>query len=250
MPTIPPRALAKHWEVTQGRLRQLRMRDGSAKLPEFADLGQVPGADGVTMVDHPARFAEADAWRRVYAPPRKKSAAAVAAAGFADVPDASSAGKSGEGGAAKEAKVDVQRFLVASDDFDADVIRQSEDAVKVQWGLYLEACKEGNSARIASAFDNWQNAAKRCREIRDGFVKLRERAANVITVDRAADIVSRELGVLQALLDDFDVRIAPLANPDDPAVAKAAIRAGLVEVFERIEMAGTALIAEADESAA
>jgi hypothetical protein len=251
MPKIPTAALAKHWAVTPARVRQLRMVEGDSKLPEFEDLGQVLEDDGITMRDHPERWIQADTWRRIHAPPRKKSAAAVAAAPVSDVPDAASTGKpGGEGGAAPKDgdAVDVSRFLVPVEDFDGEVIRQTEDAVKVQWGLYLEACKGGNSARIAAAFDNWQNAARRCREIRDAFVKMRERAANFLTVDRAADIVGRELGVLQALLVDFDAKAFPEAPVED--VRRSAVRAAMDEVLARMEAAGDALEAAAAERAA
>jgi hypothetical protein len=209
------------------------------RMPEFEDRGE----------GHPERFVEADAWKVRHAPPpRKKSAAAIAAAGVAGVSDASDAGK---GKAAGEGEsIDVTKYRIQVDDFDAWVISEAENIVQETLGLYREACKGGNSARIGAAFDNWQAATKRCREIRQSFIELRERAANVITVDKAADIVGRELGVLQALLDDFDVRVAPAANPEAPHVARDAIRAGLVEVFQRLDIAGGALDANAEESAA
>lgn len=251
MPSIPTKALATHWAVTPGRVRQLRMVEGDSRLPEFEDLGQVLAADGVTMVDHPDRWVQADTWRRIHAPPRKKSAAAIAAAPVSDAPDASSTGKPGGEGAAvgaQEPEVDVSTFRTKVADFDAWVIEESENVVQETLGLYREACKTRNSARIAAAFDNWQNACRRCRETRESFIKLRERMANFLTVDRAADIVGRELGVLQALLVDFDAKAFPDAPVDDPR--RAAVRRAMDEVLARMEAAGDAVEAAAAEHAA
>jgi hypothetical protein len=138
-------------------------------------------------------------------------------------------------------KFDASQFLVPIDNFDQWMIQEAEAVVKIAAGLYREACSTKNSAKIAAALDNWQLAAKRCREIREGYQKLLEKSENVITVDRAADIVGRELAVLQQLLDDLPARLAAELCPEDPARHLQPIQAAVVEIYKQMNAAGAAM---------
>jgi len=63
----------------------------------------------------------------------------------------------------------------------------------------------------------------------------------VITVDRAADIVGRELAVLQQLLDDLPGRLSVELSPEDPGRYLRQIQDAVVEIYKQMNAAGAAM---------
>jgi hypothetical protein len=223
VPAIPTKALADHWHTSTAYIRGLRTRKAGPQLPAFEDRG----------AEQAARFAEADAWRAIHAPARPGRVETRP-------PDGADTGKFEEGAGGEET-VDTAKFLVETEDFDGWVIEQAEEVVKIQIGLYRRACATGDQYRIRQALDNWEVAARRCAELRKRFLELQESATNMIPLDRASDIVGRELGLLQQLLDDFGVRVGALANPERPEVGTAAINAAVDELYRQIQNANAAI---------
>lgn len=223
MPSIQTAVLASHWGTSAAYVRQLRTRKDAPALPDFEDLGET----------HTARFRQADEWRRIYAPPRKRRAkppppSSSDAADKVAVPW-------GGGGADPSTRASLEQAAAADvGDFDVWMIDSAERIVKEQLALYSSAVRTADLGKIASALDNWQEAARRCAEIRERFQKIREKAAGIISIDRARDIAGREMGRLQELLDTLPERWGPRANPEAPAAAVAVLEAAIAELYTQL----------------
>jgi hypothetical protein len=237
VPRLTNIALAEHWGTSRSYPIELRKRRA---MPDFEDLGEAQ-AD---------RFAAADEWRRLNAPPRRhrRKESEVSGQGErasgTDAPDTGSL--KGVGGGDPEAAAAVKTFgAMPTDNFDLWVVDEAERVVKEQLGLYRLACQSGNHARIAGALDNWETAARRCADLRERFLKIQERSAQTIQIDRARDIVGRELGRLQEQLDAFAEKWAAPANPEAPEVARGVLSQAIDELYEQMASVSDAVIATA-----
>lgn len=205
-------------------------------MPAFEDLG----------AEHPSRFAAADAWRAVHAPPRVHRIQTPVASAPAD----SSDGGREEGEAGSGGRIDVERFDVKVDDFDGWAVKSAERMHKIAVGLYEEACARGDSVAIANATRNLADVARRSKQIREDFAKLRERARETINIDRAADLVSLAMNLFIRRATGMGQRLGILANPQDPALAQRVIDAELDRLFAQVDdVLGSLEEARTDEPA-
>lgn len=206
--------LAKHWKVTPAYVSKLRRKG----MPEFET------------------FAQADTWREINCPPdrrgdngRRRSSPKTTS------PDESDRAPP-DGGEEGGGTIDVSQFVLTGDfDFEQLMIRQSQEAPQIAFGLLQLAAKAGDPAGLYSASKTWAEAAKQAKTVRADFLELEEKKKNLIRLDRAMDIAGRELQGLRRLLDKQGARLARLANPDNPALAQKVIDADVDKVFALME---------------
>ena len=217
MSAIRPVDLARHWGTGRGYVSNLR-KDG---MPEFES------------------FEAADAWRAEHAPARARRNASRSAtsteAGTPPEPPFENNNNPRQGRVVAPVEpVDVAAFIAAAGtDFDSLMIRQAEATVQVAHGLYLKACERQDPIAIAQALRNWNEAAEVVARRRADFLGLQEKARSLLPIDKAKDIVGRQLQALRLALLRAGDRCAADANPSDPARAKRIIDAEVDRILAR-----------------
>ncbi|MDX2150112.1 MAG: hypothetical protein SFV54_05220 [Bryobacteraceae bacterium] len=263
---IRPSDLATHWGVNRSYISMLRKPAPTGKgMPEFESL------------------AAADAWRAINAPARRHadpnvhagaraartavdSPAALPSAAAPDVPAGADPSEAPASDPAENraknnhhnqpekpalAVIDVSAYLRPQHgaDFDSVMIGQSEGVAAVAYLLYMRAVGTGVASEIAAALKNWTDAAERGKNMRERFLELQERSRTVLSVDRARDIITKNLQPLRMYLLGLGARVAARANPAAPTVAQSAIDAEVDAVFLRVQSALDLCDAEIAEAA-
>lgn len=142
-------------------------------------------------------------------------------------------------------RIDTAVFLAApGTDFDSLMVKQAETTVQVAHGLYIRACETGDPSRISAALKNWNEAAEVVAKRRADFLGVQEKARNLLPVDRAMDIVGRQLQALRMALLRAGDRCAADANPGDPALAKRVFDAEVDRILARAADAESTITAE------
>lgn len=229
MSAIRPVELARHWGTGRGYISNLRKTAG---MPEFET------------------FEAADAWRAEHAPARARRTSSRSATSIeTERGGGENASLSHHNNARVERApvepVDVATFIAAAGtDFDALMIRQAEATVQVAHGLYLTACSRQDPVAIAQALRNWNEAAEVVAKRRTEFLGLQEKARSLLPIDKAKDIVGRQLQALRLALLRAGDRCAADANPADPALAKRAIDAEVDRILARARDAESTIAGE------
>lgn len=223
--------LARHWGCSRAYVRKLVIGKGlpvnPAGMPAFTSLEA------------------ADAWRIEHAPGRKaydtsakkEADAAEKTARFSDTTTA--AGTTTEGRAPAQPTgngaefIDVEKFIRRDRDFDSLMVEQAERVPQIAFGLLELKQRTGVASTIAAATDNWQQAAKAAAAIRTQFLDVQERTRALIQLDQVMDVVGTELQALRTNLLKLGERAGPKANPENPALAQAAIDAAVDLVFRQ-----------------
>ena len=224
MPAPKPSEIARHWGVRPSYVSNLKARG----MPVFESLEA------------------ADVWRAEHAPARgrRNTSFATTPTTLEGMPAAPHECGEGHRKPPRQppAMIDITRFVAApGTDFDALMVQQAETAVQVAHGLYLEACASQEAVRISAALKNWNEAARCAADIRERFMGLQEKAKLLAPIDRIMDVVGQQLQDLRNFLVDQGARIAPDANPTDPALAKRIIDGDVDQVFARISAIDSAV---------
>lgn len=188
-------------------------------MPEFEDLGS----------DHPDRFKLADEWRAMFAPARRVRRPKEPAKGAADTADDK---KGGEAGERSIPPIDYAGAVPA--DFEAEVVRQGEIAVHRAFARHEHALKHGGEREIAATLAAWTDACRAAGTVRERFLKLGDQMRSVIGVDAVLNVIGPELEGWRVALIDLGIRVAPDANPDDPALAARAINIEVDRILKRL----------------
>ncbi len=211
-------------------------------------------------------YEQADAWRAENAPPRKTHKASLKNSAEdgeknarssdttrdskAKQPGAEHAGHGDDDEAADDAPaaelreraargfvyIDVEKFIRKDCDFDSLMIEQAERVPQIAFGLLELKQKTGAAGAIAAATENWSQAVKQAASVRAQFLDLQERTRALIQLDQVMDIVGTELQALRTALLKLGERTAARANPENPAVAQAAIDAAVDDVFRQTQV--------------
>lgn len=233
VPLLTAPAIAAHWGVDGSWVRHLRSESAKVRLPEFPDLG----------ADHPDRFTLVDEWRALHAPPRRRRRLADPA----DRPDEVKTNRGGQGApgssapntpgakwwtadtrnaptaaAATAEEIEAERVSI-SGDFEGWTVRAWETAAVLAVRRYREAMQSGNGVQIANALTAMNDTLRRAREQREAWLDLQERARQMISVNRAQDLLAPVLNALERRLKALGRRIGPDANPEDPTRAARAV---------------------------
>lgn len=225
--TISGADLARHWEVSPGRVSQLK---SSKDMPAFETLEA------------------ADAWRSVHAPSRRSKC--LPPNGEDQSPekiankDTPPEPNQNKGAVHESALIDVSGFIDLERDFEIVMIESAEHAPQIAYGLYRRACESGNPVAISAANRNWHESAKASRAVRSDFLDLQEKTNSLISLDMVMDVVGTELQGFRSVLLKSGERWAIEANPKDPAKAQSAINRMVDDLLARLEVAATRVIKE------
>lgn len=121
-----------------------------------------------------------------------------------------------------------------NEDFDEIMVEHAQRVPIAAYRLYLQAVEAGNDTQVSQRIKNWGEAAKQAAAIREKFIEVQERNGQLLSLDIVMDVVG---GLLQALVQALDTggqKYAKRANPENPAVAQAAIHAFVDDIKRRV----------------
>lgn len=113
------------------------------------------------------------------------------------------------------------------------MIRHAEEAPQIAFGLLKRKMAAAEPGAISAATKNWHEAAKASADVRERFVLLQRETRALIHLDDVEAVVGAEL---QAIRTDFvrlGMRVGPLANPANPALAQAAIDGAVDQILAK-----------------
>jgi hypothetical protein len=231
---IKPSDLAHHWGCSAANVSNLVKRHG---MPRFTSL------------------AEADAWRAVHAPARKRPESSPkngveggektrgvlppTTGTTANRNTATSAGpafggkQSAADGAGAPERIDVAQFIDRNADFDALMIEHAEQAPQIAFGLLKRKMADGEPGAISAATKNWHEAAKAAADVREKFVALQRETRALIHIDDVESVVGQDLQEIRTQLVRLGVKIGPTANPANPELATRVIDAAVDRITAR-----------------
>jgi hypothetical protein len=251
--------LATHWGVSRPYVRKLVLNKGLPVNPEggpaFTSLSEAdewltanaplrkPGSSstkkGVEVPAKNARSSEPTATRENNSGPGGEEA-------HADGGEVELMSAGGEEGSATSEQahvrqrasrgfvpIDTAAFVRTDVDFDQLMIEQAERVPQIAFGLLELKQKTGSAHAIAQATENWHQAVKAAASVRTKFLDLQERTRALIALDQVMDVVGTELQAVRSALAKLGESVAQKANPDNPALALAAINAGVDDVCRR-----------------
>lgn len=130
------------------------------------------------------------------------------------------------------------------DDFDSEMIAQSETVMRMAFQKYKDAAKNRDPIMMGIALKTWGEAGKVAAKIRSDFIATREKARQLVDLDEVLSGIGIEVAEWKRIFQTLPAYLAGQIPPEHLAKVAAAVERVEFDMMPRAETVAKRLFAE------